>query len=312
MSFADARASFPSCDVGGASRVAPSYIPLTMLLGAFPGASSEARARAARRWAEQQRAAGHTQRDGRGWLVHPDARLPNGLVARAHLAGGQVQTLGGYHLPPGHEHWSDRDRQRFLDSHELLRRFDECRRETRTVAAAVELCRARHGPWATARGLSISARTLARIRRRLDPASDAFDGNVDARGRRRRQESGEGTSPSASPEAWDFFKALWLTPQRRSVKLCWEITAVEAGRRGWHWPSLRAIQLRVRRELPPFVADQFRLGRRHGIGSVFEDSADNPLTIAMANQIINELQAALNKGPGGCFAKETRHEQCPS
>lgn len=65
-----------------------------------------------------------------------------------------------------------------------------------------------------------------------------------------------------SEAAWQCFQELWLTPQQRSVKLCWEIVRKEAREKGWLWPGLRTIQRKVQRELPPCKSDYYRFGER--------------------------------------------------
>lgn len=80
-------------------------------------------------------------------------------------------------------------------------------------------------------------------------------GLVDRRGRP------SGTRHALSADAWDHFKTLWLAPQRRSVALCWELTQGRAVECGWSWPPLHAVRERVRRELPEFHADYYRLGK---------------------------------------------------
>lgn len=255
-------ASFPSAGEGVASEEcvtsSPGFIPLTDLLPAFAGCSPEARRKSAERWCHTLSGAQRRRHGGR-LAVYSGARLPDGLTVEAYLRGGRVDQLAGFPPPPGHERWSDKDRQRFLNSHELLKLFDDCKCGTAAPAVndiqAFALFQARLGERAAELGFKrLSLRTLRRIRRRLDPnAGDAFDGNV------RRSRRGE-IRRECDPDAWDFFKSLWLTPQRRKVTLCWEITKVEAEKHGWSWPALRTIQKRVEDDLPPFFADRYRLG----------------------------------------------------
>ncbi len=44
-----------------------------------------------------------------------------------------------------------------------------------------------------------------------------------------------------SEEAWDFFKALYLTPEKRNVSTCHEWTKQAAKEHGWNWPPLRTV-----------------------------------------------------------------------
>jgi len=67
---------------------------------------------------------------------------------------------------------------------------------------------------------------------------------------------------TVSDEAWRHFLSAYLTIHRRTVALCFQITAEQARERGWAWPSLRTIQLKVRRDLPPVHADFWRLGEK--------------------------------------------------
>jgi hypothetical protein len=51
-------------------------------------------------------------------------------------------------------------------------------------------------------------------------------------------------------EAWDRFKAFYLTPERRTVAHCYDMVADLAGRHGWAWPSRKTIERRIRAEIP--------------------------------------------------------------
>lgn len=46
--------------------------------------------------------------------------------------------------------------------------------------------------------------------------------------------------------AWDHFKALYLTPEQRTVAHCYELTAQAAKAEGWDWPPVRTINRRVK------------------------------------------------------------------
>lgn len=46
--------------------------------------------------------------------------------------------------------------------------------------------------------------------------------------------------------AWDHFKALYLTPEQRTVAHCYELTQQAAKAEGWDWPPLRTINRRVK------------------------------------------------------------------
>ena len=63
---------------------------------------------------------------------------------------------------------------------------------------------------------------------------------------------GGGANESISDEAWEQFKSLYLTQQRLSVKLCWQmvnyINTDET--RGWTIPSLRWMQVQAQQRIP--------------------------------------------------------------
>ena len=120
-------ASFPSgVHPGALGPRVPSFVPLTDLVPAFPGPTSNARRQAAQRWALALATRGQARKLAGRWDVSPDARLPDGLTVAAYLKTGRAEQLAGFKLPPGHRRWSDSDRQRFLNSHELLKLFDSC------------------------------------------------------------------------------------------------------------------------------------------------------------------------------------------
>lgn len=254
-------ASFPSTDGGAsATRVASSsgYISLSDLVSAFAGRSSGARRKSANRW---WHGLPPERRDRAGGLLCVDraARLPNGLTVEAHLRGGRAEQLAGFPLPSGHEQWSDKDRRRCMDSNALLDLWEQHQRPGVKVVQAFAAFAADSAERIAELGFKrLSLRTLQRIADRCGrgpqrTASAAFDGNVRRRCR--------GTvRAECDPDAWDFFKSLWLKPQRRSVALCHEITKVKAEKTGWDWPALRTIQQRVATDLPPFLADRYRLG----------------------------------------------------
>lgn len=81
-------------------------------------------------------------------------------------------------------------------------------------------------------------------------------GLLDTRGR----PSSPCDSESMSPDAWIEFTHLYLHASRRTVRVCYDITAGLARQNGWAWPSYRSVLLRVQSDLPDFHADYFRLG----------------------------------------------------
>lgn len=53
-----------------------------------------------------------------------------------------------------------------------------------------------------------------------------------------------------APDAWDRFKALWLTPERRTVAHCYDLTADLAAANDWAWPSRKTVERRIASEIP--------------------------------------------------------------
>ncbi|HIJ67253.1 MAG TPA: DDE-type integrase/transposase/recombinase [Planctomycetes bacterium] len=85
--------------------------------------------------------------------------------------------------------------------------------------------------------------------------SDGFAGLVDGRG-------GGNGGEKISPEAFEYFKGMYLTEQRRSVKTCLLNVSYINKRdgRGWQIPSLRYMQRYVREKIPLFVRVLYREG----------------------------------------------------
>jgi putative transposase len=91
---------------------------------------------------------------------------------------------------------------------------------------------------------NIPVRTLQRwITRYRD---EGIIGLVDTRGR------SDGFAEPVSEEAFDFFKSMWLTEQRLSVKQCWLSIRYENRRqkKGWAIPGLRTMYGLVNRRIP--------------------------------------------------------------
>jgi hypothetical protein len=53
-----------------------------------------------------------------------------------------------------------------------------------------------------------------------------------------------------APDAWDRFKALWLTPERRTVAHCYDLVADLSAANGWSWPSRKTVSRRVKADIP--------------------------------------------------------------
>lgn len=53
-----------------------------------------------------------------------------------------------------------------------------------------------------------------------------------------------------SPEAWERFKAFYLSPERRTLAHCYDMVAALAAEAGWAWPSRKTVERRVAAEIP--------------------------------------------------------------
>ncbi|MDX2197936.1 MAG: Mu transposase C-terminal domain-containing protein [Phycisphaerae bacterium] len=84
-----------------------------------------------------------------------------------------------------------------------------------------------------------------------------LDGLIDRRGR-----GADGSGDAISTDALAMLRALYLAPQKRSIKLCWEIVAHHAQQQGWSWPSYSTIKRWTAANLPDFQADYHREGPR--------------------------------------------------
>jgi len=236
----------------------PGFVPLTDLVAAFPGPTLSARRQSAHRWALALTARGQARKLAGRREVSLEARLPDGLTVESYLNVGRVEQLVGFTLPPGHQRWSDRDRERFLNSHELLTLWEatkQCRAGHLPASESFALFIARHADDVARLGFKhLSLRTLRRIRRRLDPNSGAdFDGNV----RRRRAKRGRG---ACTPEAWELFRSLYLQSNGLKLTKCWRFVQGEAAQHGWVWPSESTIRQRVKDELHPSTLTLARRG----------------------------------------------------
>jgi putative transposase len=75
---------------------------------------------------------------------------------------------------------------------------------------------------------------------------EGVNGLVDMRGR------GNNGGEEISEEAFEFFKSMWLTQQRLSVKQCWRNIRYENRRqnKGWTIPNLRTMYNLINRRIP--------------------------------------------------------------
>lgn len=95
-------------------------------------------------------------------------------------------------------------------------------------------------------GESVSLNQLYDWRNRLD--RDGIAALVDKRGGQNR-----GTS-SIPDEAWELFKSWYLTPQRRSIQMCYNQVKEEYP----NIPSISAFERRVRKEFTEYIIMRYR------------------------------------------------------
>jgi len=110
---------------------------------------------------------------------------------------------------------------------------------------AAELFAARHGI-----GLRTLQRWVGKYR------EQGLAGLVDTRG------GGKFISQVISPEAFEMFKSMYLTQQRRSVKTCWQnISYINTSeKRNWQIPQLRFMYKYVQTQIPLFSQILLREG----------------------------------------------------
>jgi len=249
------------------------WIPLSQLYGAFEG-EPETQRQSASRWVRKLPST-HAKQEGRSWLVLATARFKNTLTVQAYLHAGRSAMRVGPEYPPDCEWWNAGDSQRYLDTIELIERWNAFRTRYDGGSAAMSVLDAFSaaaweadlpltvGEWAAARGLTLAERSLRRYAERIKPGGPRFDGNVDRRGKHKVK----GVDQGSCSAAWDFFKVLWLDPNRPSIRICWEMTRVQARREsrgsdGWQWPALRTVQRWVEDELPAPISDLHRRGEK--------------------------------------------------
>ena len=253
------------------------FIPLVDLAPVWPdGSTPEAQLRNAQRYCEtlsrDPKSAALVLKTAGRWSVSPLAPDPtcppeSGSTVRDFLfvrTGKVVGELLGVCIRPALREailtWTDKKRAQFFTYCELVRqrgeheqRFSGLKRAERDRLFRGDPDRQRFcvehniGRW--------SARSVREWRAKVEAGIDP-----DARGRPRLDD--DGAEDQCSPEAWAHFRVLYLDPRRRSIRLCWELVAAEAGKSGWTWPQIHTMRRRVKRELPPSIADYYRLGPR--------------------------------------------------
>lgn len=252
-------------------------IPSRDLVPFWPdGDNDAAKERGVRRFAEKlaqnPASAGVVEKVGNHWYfspLAPDPTMPpeSGSTLADFLfvrTGRATHDVLGVYVPQALAEqiptWTLSKRARFFAMCELVRQLRE--HEERFAGLAQperdRLFRAdaERQRFCTEHGVTRwSARSVREFRRDTERGID-----WDQRGRPRYDQVAEDTR--CTPEAWDHFKSKYLDASRKSVKLCWILTRDVAEKRGWTWPKERTIARRVKRELPPSVADYTRLGPR--------------------------------------------------
>lgn len=107
-------------------------------------------------------------------------------------------------------------------------------------------------------------RTYYRWERRANAAGEyPLRGLIDTRGRKEPGRGGqEAAEPTRSPEAWDYFRSLYLKPNKLKMATCYDVTAQFAKEKGWSWPSYRTICRAVDAEIPKPTIILAREGRK--------------------------------------------------
>ena len=209
--------------------------PLAELVegGAFDGPTVKARRRNAQRWAEGLSAAIRSKIEGK-WFVSPYATLPSGRMVERFLKEGQrPDHVEGLRLPPEADNWNEKDRERFLNTHTLLKRHDQfCVRTRHAPGRARDALFAKEstetGPRRTAcrpmRGrcgatVGASTRTVKTL-----TAMSIVGGRADA--------SHTSQEAKCSAEAWELFGELYLHQNKLSIAEAWRYVRGEARKHG--------------------------------------------------------------------------------
>lgn len=99
----------------------------------------------------------------------------------------------------------------------------------------------------------ISRRTLQRWSSEAPPSDQPnrlLAYFIDQRGGDRRSPASAGSS-KCSPQAWEEFESVYLTPQQWSIAKCHRHVAALAKAAGWSWPSKRWVAKLIGQRIPP-------------------------------------------------------------
>lgn len=106
-------------------------------------------------------------------------------------------------------------------------------------------------------GIIATRRSLYRWDERASRSSDLSAVAVDLADEPRGNRSGH-----CSPEAWNLLCEMYLDPRKWSVSKCHRIVERHAKTNGWGWPARRAIELRVKKEIPSQTKTLYREGKK--------------------------------------------------
>ena len=108
----------------------------------------------------------------------------------------------------------------------------------------------------TEHGIAPAQRTLYRWNEQCPPSSSPIAigaALIDARTHTAGQ--------SASEDAIDMFRGLYLTPAKMSVAQCYRMVEARAAKEHWSWPSLRTVQVNLDKWVDPQMATMAREGK---------------------------------------------------
>jgi transposase InsO family protein len=71
-----------------------------------------------------------------------------------------------------------------------------------------------------------------------------------------------GKAENCAVEAWDYFKTLYLDDRKLSIRLCFDLTASQANKSSWAWPSYQSVCQRIQRDIPEPSRVLFREGEK--------------------------------------------------